>query len=186
MSLKKIKVHPYLIPKPVAIIGANIEEKANFLTIADLCTTGYKIPRFVISSGKGHYTNKGILENKEFSVTIPSSTLVKEADYVGIKSGKKVDKSKIFDIFYGELKYAPLIKNAPITHSCELVENVDFGDTHYLFIGEIKETYVNEKVMEGRIPDIKKVDAFSYYYDNNYYSVGNVIAQAYKVGKELE
>jgi len=33
--------------------------------------------------------------------------MVTATDYCGIKSGKKVDKSKIFELFYGELKTAP-------------------------------------------------------------------------------
>ena len=46
MGKMKIKSFPYLLPKPVAIVGALVENKPNFLTIADISTTGYKIPSF--------------------------------------------------------------------------------------------------------------------------------------------
>lgn len=185
MNKRKIKPFPYLIPKPVALIGAMVNNKPNFLTIADLSTTGYKIPRFVISSGKGHYTNTGIIEHKEFSVNLPSESMVMETDFCGMKSGNRIDKSKVFEVFYGEeLTNAPMIKNAPITHACKLVENVDFGDTHYLFIGEIIETYVNENVLTNKLPEIDKVKPITFYYDNIYRNAGNQVAQAYKIGKE--
>ncbi|TXT54680.1 MAG: putative NADPH-flavin oxidoreductase [Promethearchaeota archaeon] len=185
--MKKIKPFPYLIPKPVVLVGALVGGKPNFLTVADVCTTGYKIPRFVISSGKGHYTNEGIIENGTFSVNIPSKGMVAKTDYCGIKSGKKVDKSSLFEIFYdNELKTAPMIKGAPITHACKLVKNVDFGDTHHLFIGEIIETFIRDDLFEEKVPDIRKVDALSYYNDLNYYSVGEKVANAYKVGKEIK
>jgi flavin reductase (DIM6/NTAB) family NADH-FMN oxidoreductase RutF len=33
---------------------------------------------------------------------------------------------------------APMIGEVPITHACKLVKNLNFGETHYLFIGELK------------------------------------------------
>lgn len=187
MKLKRIKRFPYLLPKPVAIVGALVDNKPNFLTIADISTTGYQVPRFVVSSGKGHYTNKGIIENESFSVNIPSQNMVAKADYVGIKSGINTDKSEVFDVFFGEeLKSAPMIKEAPIVHACKLVKTVDFGDTHYLFIGEIIETYVNEDILTKKIPDIKKVNPFAYHNDGFYWKMGEKLAQAYKVGRSLE
>jgi flavin reductase (DIM6/NTAB) family NADH-FMN oxidoreductase RutF len=187
MAKIKVKTHPYLIPKPVVIIGSIVDDKPNFFTVADVSTTGYQIPRFVVSSGKGHYTNKGIIEHECFSVNIPSIDMVKETDYCGIKSGSRINKSEVFEVFYGEeLKNAPMIKEAPISHTCKLVKNVDFGDTHYLFIGEIKGTYVNEECLTGNLPDINKVQPFTFYYDNFYWKVGEPFAEAYKIGKDYK
>jgi flavin reductase (DIM6/NTAB) family NADH-FMN oxidoreductase RutF len=185
--MKKIKPFPYLIPKPVAIVGALVEGKPNFLTIADISTTGYKVPRFVVSSGKPHYTNKGIIENESFSVNIPSEDMVALTDYFGMVSGSQVDKSTNVEIFYGvELKTAPMIKTAPITHACKLIKTLDFGDTHYLFIGDIVETYVNEDYFSNKLPDIEKVKPFTFYYDNFYRNAGAKIAQAYNIGRSLK
>ncbi|MBW2337386.1 MAG: hypothetical protein JRF47_11630 [Deltaproteobacteria bacterium] len=47
---------------------------------------------------KPHYTNPGIRKNKAFSVNIPSENLVVETDYAGLVSGKKTDKSDLFDM----------------------------------------------------------------------------------------
>jgi flavin reductase (DIM6/NTAB) family NADH-FMN oxidoreductase RutF len=183
----RIKSSPYLIPKPVAIIGALVDNKPNFFTVADLCTSGYQPPRFVISSGKTHYTNKGIIENMEFSVNIPSHELIVETDYCGITSGKNFNKAKIFEVFYGdEMKKVPMIKKAPITHACKLVKTIDFEETHYLFIGEIVETYVAKDCMKGTMPNIEKVRPFTWFYDNYYRKIGEILGKAYKIGKELD
>jgi flavin reductase (DIM6/NTAB) family NADH-FMN oxidoreductase RutF len=53
--------------------------------------------------------------------------LVKETDYCGIRSGKEVDKSKIFDVFYGELETAPMINDCPVTAECTLTELIDMS-----------------------------------------------------------
>ncbi len=185
IMMKKVRKVPYLMPKPVALIGALVDDKPNFFTVADLCTTAYK--RFVISSGKAHFTNKGIIENEAFSVNIPSQEMIVETDYCGIKSGKKVDKSNVFEVFYGEdLKKVPMIKKAPITHACKLVKNIDFGDTHYLFVGEVIETYVNEDCWAEHIPDLEKVQPFSWFNDNYYRKVGEKLSKAYQIGKKFE
>ena len=107
-----------------------------------------------------------------------------ETDYVGIKSGARIDKSEVFKVFYGDIvKTAPMIKEAPITHACKLVKTVDFGDTHYLFIGEIVETYVNEEDLVNNIPDIEEVRPITFYYDNIYRGAGSEVARAYKIGR---
>ncbi|MFX1388462.1 MAG: flavin reductase family protein [Promethearchaeota archaeon] len=183
----RIKSSPYLIPKPVALIGALVDNKPNFFTVADICTSGYNPPRFIISSGKTHYTNKGIIENKAFSVNIPSHKLIVETDYCGIISGKKINKGNIFEVFYGEeIKTLPMIKKAPITHACKLVKIIDFKETHYLFIGEIVESYVAEDCLKGSIPNIEKVSPFTWFYDNYYRKVGEILGKAYKIGKEFQ
>lgn len=84
-----------------------------------------------ISSGKNNYSNQGIKKNQKFSVNFTSVDMVKAIDYVGIKSGKDNDKSKLFDVFYGELQ------TAPMNHECKLVKVLDLGGTNEIFIDKI-------------------------------------------------
>ena len=74
--------------------------------------------------GNHHHTNIGIKENNAFSLCLPSEDMVVVTDYCGIKSGKKTDKSKLFDLFYGELKAAPMIETCPLSVECKLVNVV--------------------------------------------------------------
>jgi flavin reductase (DIM6/NTAB) family NADH-FMN oxidoreductase RutF len=61
-----------------------------------------------------HYTNQGIKENGCFSVNIPNTRMLKVTDYVGINSGSVIDKSTLFDVFYGKLENAPMIRETPL------------------------------------------------------------------------
>ncbi len=60
--MSKIEINPntYLYPMPVVIIGSNIEEKANFMTIAWCGICENNPPMISISAAKSHYTNEGI------------------------------------------------------------------------------------------------------------------------------
>ena len=130
-----------LYPTPTVLVGAIVDGKPNFLTIAHIGIVNHAKPFLIsLSLGKVHYTNAGIKENKVFSVNLPSENLVVQTDYVGMVSGKKTDKSGVFDIFYGEPAQAPMIEACPLNMECSLYDVYD-TPTHDLFIGEIVQTY---------------------------------------------
>ena len=108
---KKLGGLNVLYPTPTTIVGAMVDGRPNFITIAHVGIVNHATPQLIsLSMAKVHYTNEGIKENKAFSVNIPSENLVTETDYVGLVSGKKTDKSGLFEIFYGGLENAPMIK----------------------------------------------------------------------------
>ena len=98
MGKKKIRPSAYLYPMPTTIVGASVMGKPSFTTIAFCGNLQYKPPKLGISCGKNHYITEGIKKSKTFSVNIPSTDMVVATDYVGITSGRKTDKSQIFDV----------------------------------------------------------------------------------------
>lgn len=67
-----------LYPLPTVLVGALVDGKPNFVTIAHV---GIMDPGAVsLGMNKKHYTNAGIKANKTFSVNIPSTKMVKETD----------------------------------------------------------------------------------------------------------
>jgi flavin reductase (DIM6/NTAB) family NADH-FMN oxidoreductase RutF len=114
-------------PFPVVLVGANVKGKPNFLPIGWFVGAGFKPPRVAVVSSRVHYTNKGIKENKTFSVCIPSEDMVEVTDYCGCVSGSKVDKSTFFEVFYGKLKTAPMIMECPVNLECKLEKVIDAG-----------------------------------------------------------
>jgi flavin reductase (DIM6/NTAB) family NADH-FMN oxidoreductase RutF len=176
-----------LYPTPTVIVGAVVDGKPNFNTIAHIGILNHATPHLIsLSMGKVHYTNAGIKEHKEFSVNIPGESLVVETDYVGMVSGKKVDKSKVFELFHGRLKNAPLIKACPVCMECQLHDTYD-TPTHDLFIGEIVETHADEAVLtEGKI-DIAKVRPLLFDMNSaKYWSLGASLAGCWHVGKQMK
>lgn len=82
---------------PTTLVGANVKGKPNYITIAHVGIMD--LSSISLGMAKIHYTNVGIKENKTFSVNIPSVGMVKKTDYCGLVSGKRVDKSRLFENF---------------------------------------------------------------------------------------
>jgi flavin reductase (DIM6/NTAB) family NADH-FMN oxidoreductase RutF len=189
--MKKSKIAPkaYLFPMPVALIGANVNGKPNFETLAYVGIVEANPPMISIASWEAHYTNIGINENGTFSVNTPIEDLAELVDYCGIVSGKEEDKSEVFEVFYGDLKTAPMVKLSPLNLECEVVKSfkikdiVDIEKGHEIFIGKIVNAYADEGILTEGIPDISKLKTYTYS-RNNYWKVGDKLAPAFEIGKK--
>ena len=184
---KKLDGINVLYPTPTVLVGAMVDGKPNYITIAHIGIVNHARPYLIsLSMAKVHYTNPGIRENKAFSVNIPSENLVVETDYAGLVSGKKTDKSDLFEIFYGELENAPMIKECPLNMECRLYDTYD-TPTHDLFIGEIVETYADESVLTKGKVDLAKLKPLLFDMSSvKYWSVGKAIAGCWSIGKKLK
>ena len=169
---------------PAVIAGAMVNGKPNFLTLGNYGGISPRpVPLVYISVNKAHYTNAGIKENGYFSVNWPSKDLVKETDYAGLVSGKNVDKSKVFTVFYGSIDKAPLIEECPVNIVCKLFQTVDLP-TQEIFIGEVVETFVNKDCCEDGKPVLKSVNPLLLG-GGSYWELGNKAGDAWKDGKAL-
>ena len=178
------KIAPY--PMPVVLVGANVKGKANFLAVAWFMAAGITPPKMAIALNKVHYTNQGIKDNKTFSVNMPSEDMVKALDYCGLVSGLKADKSRVFDVFYGTLKTAPMINECPVNLECSLDKVVDNG-THEMFVGEIVSTFTEEKYLTAGTVDIKKVKSLLLSMNDRLYcELGEPKAKAWETGKDYK
>ncbi|MHA1995274.1 MAG: flavin reductase family protein [Candidatus Hodarchaeales archaeon] len=184
-----LKLEPRFSPfqMPCVIIGTIVNEKPNFMCVTWVNRVNRTPPLYMVSINKTHYTLEGIKKNKVFSINFPSCDLVKKVDYIGITSGKHVDKSKVFDIFYGIIK-APLIEECPLTIELSLTNLIELPD-HYMVIGTAVNTYFNEEYLTDGLPDFKKMNLIIYTGIKNkqaYWSIGEKLADAFKIGKELK
>jgi flavin reductase (DIM6/NTAB) family NADH-FMN oxidoreductase RutF len=174
-------------PTLTLLVGTLVAGKPNFITIAHQGILNHANPQYIsIGVGKTHYSNQGIKLNKTFSINVPSEDLVIPTDYVGMYSGHKHDKSKLFDVFYGELKTAPMIKSCGLNAECKLYDVYDLP-THEVFIGEIVQTYCEESILrEGKI-DISKLNPLLFDMSSRkYWSLGREVAQCWSVGKNYK
>ena len=186
--MEKINIgkNGFIYPMPVTLLGVNVENKANFMTLAWVNRANMNPPVIAMGVNKNHYTQKGIAENKTFSINFPSADLIKETDYCGLVSGRNKDKSEIFDIFYGELETAPMIKQFPLSLECKLLDICKMA-TNDLITGEITGTYSEEKYLTDGKPDIKKINPLVLTMpDNNYWTIGENAGKAWNIGKSLK
>lgn len=160
-------------PMPVCLVGAIVDGKANFMAVAWFTISGFKPPSIAVCLNKERYTLKGILEHNSFSVCIPSMDLVKEVDFCGIHSGSKVDKSKVFKTFLGKTG-VPLIEGCPVNVECTLKCTTDSG-SHIILVGEIVQVHTEPGVKYDPI----------IYSEGSYYKIGERVAKAFDIGKNL-
>jgi len=185
MAKRELGARNCLYPLPTVLVGALVKGRPNFITIAhvgimDLQTVS-------LGMNKTHFTKAGIFENRTFSVNIPSQDMVEKTDYCGLVSGKTVDKSKLFKVFFGKLQTAPMIEECPVNMECRLVKTADFP-AHDIFMGEVVATYCDESVLddEGRLDYARLRPILFTMHDAGYWRLGERFADAWSVGKGLK
>lgn len=184
---KKLDPKGYLFPMPAVIVGAKVDDKPNFCTVAYCGIVNMKPPMISIECSNKHYTTEGIINNKEFSINIPNAEIAELTDYIGMNSGRSIDKSELFSVFYGDSEKIPLIEEAPINLACKLVKSVELAGEINLFIGEIVEAFTSEEcLIDGKL-SIEKIDPLIYSTgDKAYYKVGEKIGAAWKIGNNIK
>jgi flavin reductase (DIM6/NTAB) family NADH-FMN oxidoreductase RutF len=189
--MDKILMGPQTLiyPMPVLLVGANVDDKPNFMAVAWGGIANSEPPMISVAIRHTRHTLKGIRQNEAFSVNISSADMVREADYCGITSGAKVDKVEAcqFEVFYGKLGNAPLIEQCPVNLECKVIHILNLG-SHALVIGRIEETHVSESCLTDGKPDVNKIKPITYIDSpiTRYQALGEVLAKAFSVGKELK
>jgi flavin reductase (DIM6/NTAB) family NADH-FMN oxidoreductase RutF len=181
---------PYVYPIPITLVGANVHGKPNFEIIGDMGVMGINPALVIISSHCDHYTNIGILENNTFSINFPTTAMLTKTDTCGVVSGHDVDKSALFEIYYGESGTAPMIAECPVSLECQVIQ--EFSIQHrQMFVGEVvqcfaSEEFVNEKDGQKQLADLTQLDPILYALDNRYYRVGGVIGAGYHEAEKMK
>ncbi|MFC2079053.1 flavin reductase family protein [Candidatus Bipolaricaulota bacterium] len=189
MSKVKLGSVPLVYPIPIVLVGAEVDGRPNFTEVGDCAIMGIKPALVTVSLSATHHTTAGIDATMAFSVNLPSSQLLSQADYCGIVSGKDEDKSQLFTIFEGEHTGVPLIEECPVGLECRVVEIVQIKHRR-IFIAEVLECFVSEQFVEmvdgvRRIADLSSLDPIIYALDNRYYRIGPPIGIGYQEGNCL-
>jgi flavin reductase (DIM6/NTAB) family NADH-FMN oxidoreductase RutF len=186
MTKVNLGANAYIYPMPVTLVGATVEGRANFMAVGWVMRVNWQPPLLAVALNKAHFTPQGIREHGTFSVNFPGADLMEKADYCGLVSGHKVDKSGLFQVFYGELETAPLIEECPLGLECRLYQVVELP-ANDLFIGEIVAAHADEDCLTDGKPDIVKINPLVLTMpDNNYWTVGDWAGQAWGAGKKLK
>lgn len=183
MAKIKLAGGAFSYPMPVALVGATVAAKPNFMAVAWLSRVNYSPSYLAIAISKKHYTARGVEEHGTFSVNLPGRDLVVPTDYVGIYSGAEVDKSAVLDVFYGELETAPMAEGCLLCAECRVVQKVELpGDN--LYVGEEVAAYADEGVLVDGEPYITKLEPFLLIMPpNEYVALGGAFAAAWSVGE---
>ena len=164
-----------LYPKPMTVVGAEVEGKVNWLVVGHTGIIGHD--RILLSMSKSHYTNQGIRKSKKLSVSLVSREMLPKADYVGSVSGASVDKSEVFEYHIGE-NGTPVIDISPLTMECNVV---DIYETEGFdnFICSVVNTYVSPDVLgDNGKPDYTRMKPVLFDFPTySYLATGEVIGK---------
>jgi len=186
---KSLGAKTLLFPTPVLLVGTYDQAgKPNLMNAAwgGICCS--QPPCVAVSLRKATYSHGCIVERKAFTVGIACEAKMIEADYVGIASGRNIDKfsaSGLTPIRSG-LVDAPYAQELPLVLECRLLHVVEIG-LHTQFIGEIVDVKADSDVLgEDGLPDIMKIRPLIYDTGHKgYHGVGEQLGQAFSVGKAL-
>jgi flavin reductase (DIM6/NTAB) family NADH-FMN oxidoreductase RutF len=184
--VEKIEISAQVsLPMPVVLLGTMTEKRPNFMAVGWAARVNTAPPMVAVGINKKHLTPAGIDECGSFSLNLPSAGLMEKVDYCGLVSGRNVDKSALFTLFYGRLGNAPMIEECPVCLECRLAERHELPD-HWLFVGEIVTAYADPAgLTEGR-PDMRKIDPLILTMpDNSYWRLGDYAGKAWGIGKNL-
>lgn len=182
MNKKNIGRLLALYPKPMTVIGAEVEGKVNWLVVGHTGIIGHD--RILVSMSKQHYTNQGIKKLKKFSINLVSREMLPKADYVGSVSGASVDKSDVFAYHIGE-NGTPVIDASPLTMECNVVDTYK-TDGFDNFICAVVNTYAAPDVLDsnGKLDYTRLKPVLFEFPTYSYLATGEVIGKCLNLDKQ--
>ena len=171
-----------LYPKPMTVIGAEVDGRVNWLVVGHTGIIGHD--RILVSMNKNHYTNRGIRKSKKLSINLVSRDMLLKADYVGSVSGASVDKSGVFDFHWGE-NGTPVIDASPLTMECDVV---DIYETEGFdnFICSVANTYAAPEVLDdnGKLDYTRFKPVLFEFPTYSYIATGEIIGKCLNLDKQ--
>lgn len=171
-----------LYPKPMTVVGAEVEGKVNWLVVGHTGIIGHD--RVLVSMSKSHYTNQGIRKSKKLSINLISREMLPQADYVGSVSGASVNKSGVFKYHWGE-NGSPVIDASPLTMECN-VEDIFETEGFDNFICSIANTYAAPEVLdsEGKLDYTQLKPVLFEFPTYSYIATGEIIGKCRNLDKQ--
>lgn len=182
MEKKNIGKLLALYPKPMTVVGAQIDGKVNWLVVGHTGIIGHD--RILVSMSNKHHTNRGIKKSKKLSINLVSREMLPKADYVGSVSGESVDKSHIFDYHIGA-NGSPVIDASPVVMECDVVDIYE-TDGFDNFICSVVNTYADPEVLDsdGRLDYTRLKPVLFEFPTYSYLATGEVIGKCLNLDKE--
>lgn len=140
-----------LSPCPPAMVSCGDLNKPNIITIAWTGITCTRPPMTYISVRPERYSYNIIKDSGEFVINLTPSSLIREADFCGARTGAKIDKFRetgLTAMPSSELK-APIIKECPLALECRVRQIIPLG-SHDMFLAEIVAIDVEERYLNSR------------------------------------
>ena len=162
-----------LAPVPPVLVTVSDGEVTNVLTVGWCGILATVPPRTYVSIRPSRYSYEILKRGGEFVINLATASMAREVDYIGIYTGKKVDKFKKCNLTLtkSENVAPPTIVECPIAIECRVTEIIPMG-SHDVFLADIVGFTANEDIIdEGGKVDFKKADLLAYSH-GEYFALG--------------
>ena len=162
-----------LAPVPPVLVTVSDGEATNVLTVGWCGILATTPPKTYVSIRPSRYSYEILKRGGEFVINLATSSMAREVDYIGIYTGKKVDKFKKCNLTLtkSEQVAPPTIEECPIAIECRVTDILPMG-THDVFIADVVGFTADEEIIDesGRL-DFKKADLLAYAH-GEYFALG--------------
>ena len=176
MKRLDFKAGAMLSPLPAVMVTVGNGEESNVLTVAWTGILSTDPPRAYISVRPGRYSHKFLEENGEFVINLTTEALARTTDYVGVYTGKKVDKFEKCGLTRTESKCVtpPTIAESPLSLECKTFQMIESG-THNIYLADILNVSCDERLLDenGRIC-LERAGLIAYAH-GEYYALGKKV-----------
>lgn len=177
-----------IYPLPAVIVTCgDSPENWNMLTIAWTGTVCSDPAMCYISVRPERASYPLIVDNMEFTINLTTKEMAFATDWVGVKSGRDVDKWQKTGLkpLPGEMVKSPTILQSPLSIECRVKEIIRLG-THDMFLSDVLNVRVDSAFMDesGKF-DLEKAGLIAYVH-GHYYDLGDIIGRfGFSVKKKL-
>lgn len=175
---KSLSAGTLLAPIPPAMVTVGDFDKANVLTIAWTGILATIPPKTYISVRPSRHSYGMLKAGGEFVINLPSVSLARETDFVGIYTGAKMDKFERCKLTKqrSEMVAPPTIAECPIALECRVTDVLPMG-SHDVFIADIVSVSCHESIIdeEGKMR-FDRADLLAYAH-GEYYALGEIVGR---------
>lgn len=140
-----------LAPVPPVLVSCGNMENYNVLTIGWTGIINTHPPMTYISVRPSRYSYNIIKDSKQFVINLTTSSMCKQVDFCGVRSGKDINKVKKCGFHISKAKKidVPIIEESPVSLECIVKDALNLG-THTMFISEIVGVDIDEKYIDSK------------------------------------
>lgn len=165
-----------LAPLPPALVTCGRGDDVNVLTVGwtgILCT---KPPKTYISVRPERHSHHLLEQYGEFTINLPTASMVRKVDLCGVRSGRDLNKFEQFGLPYepGTAVGCPSLVDCPINVECRITGKQSLG-SHDMFLADIVAVTVDERFVDrqGKL-HVDKCDLLAYAH-GTYFTLGDPI-----------
>ena len=136
-------------PLPPAIVSVGRGEEINLLTVGWTGILATKPPKTYISVRPTRHSHALLMKYPEFVINLPSADMARAVDFVGIYTGKKMNKFERSGLTPTEstVVSAPTVAECPVAIECRVCEVVSMG-SHDVFFADIVAISTHDEIVD--------------------------------------